>query len=44
MNGTIVGVGVDVSLESDLDMEREAAGAMARDGSVSYGAEKMPVR
>ena len=30
-NGTILGVGVDVSPESYLDIEREAAGALARD-------------
>jgi hypothetical protein len=30
-NGTILGVGVDISPESYLDMEREAAGALARD-------------
>ena len=29
--GTILGVGVDVSKESYLDLETEAAGALARD-------------
>jgi arylsulfatase len=29
--GTILGVGVDVSPEVYLDLEREAAGALARD-------------
>jgi arylsulfatase len=30
-NGTILGVGIDVSKESYLDLEKEAAGAFARD-------------